>query len=59
MADKNIRVLVWNEFRHEKTDPQAAEIYPKGIHACIADFLGKEEDIEVKTAVLDDPQNGL
>ncbi len=59
MADKKIRVLVWNEYRHEKTDPQVTEVYPEGIHACIRDFLGKEEDIEVRTAVLDDPNNGL
>ena len=59
MADKKIRVLVWNEYRHERTDPQVKEIYPDGIHACIAEFLGKEADIEVRTAVLDDPNNGL
>ena len=59
MADQKIRVLVWNEYRHEKTDPQVTEIYPQGIHACIQEFLGKEEDIEVRTAVLDDPHNGL
>lgn len=55
-----IRVLVWNEFKHEK-DPgcKASEIYPDGIHAAIAGFLGKEEDIEVSTATLDDENCGI
>lgn len=54
-----IRVTVWNEFVHEKTEPRVAEIYPEGIHGCIAAFLGKEEDIEVRTATLDMPEHGL
>lgn len=48
-----IRVLVWNEFQHEKKKEKVAAIYPNGIHQTIADFLGKEEDIVVKTAWLD------
>ncbi len=54
-----INVLVWNEFYHEKHDEKAKEVYPKGIHRQIADFLGKEEDINVTTATLDDPECGL
>lgn len=55
-----IRVLVWNEFMHEKdADNKASEIYPEGIHNCIASFLGKEEDIEVSTATLDDENCGI
>lgn len=53
-----IRVLVWNEYAHEKTDERVAEIYPKGIHNTIADFL-KCDDISVKTATLDDPDCGI
>ena len=55
-----IKVLVWNEFQHEK-DPgcKASEIYPDGIHSTIAEFLGKEEDIEVRTATLDDENCGI
>ena len=53
-----IRVLVWNEFRHEKTKPNVAEIYPNGIHQTIADFL-KCEDISVKTATLDEENCGI
>ncbi len=55
-----IRVLVWNEFMHEKDpDCKASEIYPEGIHKCIADFLEKEEDIEVTTATLEDENCGI
>ena len=55
-----IRVLVWNEFMHEKDeDNKASSIYPDGIHNCIAGFLGKEEDIEVSTATLDDENCGI
>lgn len=54
-----IRVTVWNEFLHEVNQPEVAAIYPDGIHGCIADFLGKEEDITVRTATLSQPQNGL
>ncbi len=54
-----IRVLVWNEFQHEKSDEEVRAIYPNGIHAAIAEFLGKDEEISVKTATLDDPDCGI
>ena len=54
-----IRVTVWNEYVHEKTEPHIAEVYPNGIHAAIADFLGKEDDITVHTATLDDENCGI
>lgn len=54
-----IRVLVWNEFQHEKTSQKVQAIYPEGIHKVIADFLGGEEDITVKTATLDDENCGI
>ena len=56
---RKIRVTVWNEFRHEQKDAKVQKVYPKGIHQAIADFLGKEADIEVRTATLDEPENGL
>lgn len=46
-----IRVTVWNEYLHEVQFPEVAEVYPKGIHGCIADFL-KEAGMDVKTATL-------
>ena len=53
-----MKVLVWNEFIHEKKKPEVAEIYPEGIHGCIVGFL-KSDDIEVRTATLDDEECGL
>ena len=54
-----IRVTVWNEFFHESCQEEIRKIYPNGIHGCIADFLGKEDDIEVRTATLYDEECGL
>lgn len=54
-----IRVTVWNEFRHEVNDEYIKKVYPNGIHAQIAAFLKTEEDIEVRTATLDEPECGL
>ena len=51
-------VTIWNEFRHEKEMPEAAAMYPNGIHACIAEFL-KAPDIEIQLASLDEPGCGL
>ncbi|MFB9324665.1 ThuA domain-containing protein [Paenibacillus aurantiacus] len=56
---KTIRVTVWNEYRHEKTNPQVAEIYPEGIHRAIAGYLSAEGPFEVGTATLDEPEHGL
>ena len=54
-----IRVTVWNEFRHEKSSPKVAAIYPNGMHETIAEFLRKQPDFEVRTATLDEPEHGL
>ena len=44
-----IRVTVWNEFQHERTQEKVKEIYPDGIHTCIAKFLRQEEELSVRT----------
>lgn len=54
-----IRVTVWNEFCHEKTDEKVKEIYPEGIHECIAEFLGKDTELSIRTATFDMPEHGL
>ncbi|MGN0665171.1 MAG: ThuA domain-containing protein [Huintestinicola sp.] len=54
-----IKVTVWNEYLHELNQPEVAEIYPRGIHGCIAGFLGENADITVRTATLSMPDNGL
>ena len=53
-----MKITVWNEFAHEKSDPAVKAIYPDGIHAVIAKFL-REAGYEVRTATLDDPECGL
>ncbi len=55
----NIRVTVWNEFRHEKIHEEVAKVYPDGIHNVIADFLKRYPEIQVRTATLDEPEHGL
>ena len=54
-----IRVLIWNEFRHEKEIDSVRAIYPNGIHAAIGEFLKTEEDIEVRYATLDEENCGI
>ncbi len=55
---KKIRVTIWNEFRHEKRVPRIQEIYPEGLHKAIADGLAAD-DLEIRLAALDDPDQGL
>ncbi len=55
-----INVLVWNEFRHEKCQPEVAKIYPYGIHSAIGKYLStSDEELNVTVASLDDPEQGL
>lgn len=53
-----MNVTVWNEYRHEKENTVVSDIYPKGIHGAIADFL-EEEGFDTKTATLDEAEHGL
>ena len=53
-----MKITVWNEFAHEKTDDVVKAIYPDGIHMCIARTL-EAAGFEVRTATLDDPECGL
>ena len=54
-----IKVTIWNEFRHERSEEAVREIYPDGIHGCIAEFLSCDEDIGVHLATLDESEHGL
>jgi trehalose utilization protein len=54
-----IRVLVWNEFQHEKTDPKVRSLYPEGIHQALAKHLSACDGVTVTTGTLDDPEQGL
>ncbi|HEX4202681.1 MAG TPA: ThuA domain-containing protein [Ktedonobacteraceae bacterium] len=55
---KNVRVTVWNEYRHERSDEQVAAIYPEGIHGTIAAAL-RESGFTTGTATLDELEHGL
>jgi trehalose utilization protein len=61
MATSLIRVTVWNENVHDRTDERVRQIYPHGMHEAIAaalrDHLG--EAAAVRTATLDQPDHGL
>jgi len=54
-----INVTVWNEFRHEREDEEVKAVYPQGIHNCIKDFLSKDEELNIRTATLDEENCGL
>jgi trehalose utilization protein len=53
------RVLVWSEYRHELENPKVAKIYPEGMHETIASALREDPSLEVRTAWLDQPEQGL
>jgi trehalose utilization protein len=53
-----LKITVWNEFRHERSNPAVAAVYPDGIHAALAGPL-REAGHTVRTATLDEPDHGL
>jgi len=55
----SIRVTIWNEFVHERQNPAVAAIYPNGIHGALAEALGVNADFIIRTATLDEPEQGL
>jgi trehalose utilization protein len=56
---KLIRVTIWNEFIHERSHPEVALIYPRGIHGALAEALGARGGLEIRTATLGEPEHGL
>ena len=55
---RSLRITVWNEFRHERSNPEVAAIYPDGIHEALAAPL-RGAGREVRTATLDEAEHGL
>ncbi len=53
------RVTVWNEYRHEKSEAHIRAVYPEGIHGALAAGLREHGLTQVRTATLDEPDNGL
>ena len=43
---KPIRVTVWGENVHERKNPIVANVYPDGMHHCIADGLREDADLD-------------
>ena len=54
-----MNITVWNEFKHEKEDENIAKVYPEGIHGQIKSFLNSENDMDITTATLEEPEHGL
>ncbi|MDQ6419538.1 ThuA domain-containing protein [Paenibacillus sp. LHD-117] len=55
--EQKTRVLVWNEFRHERENEEVRRIYPDGLHKAIGASF--DERFEVSYATLDEPEHGL
>lgn len=55
----DVRVTVWNEYRHERANSTVRAVYPHGIHAAIADGLLARGGVAVRCATLDEPEHGL
>ncbi|MBX3539204.1 MAG: ThuA domain-containing protein [Chelatococcus sp.] len=54
-----MRVTIWNEYRHEKSNPAVAAIYPQGIHGALEAGLSRHDLGVIRTTTLDDPSQGL
>jgi len=54
-----IRVLVWNENKHEQENATVARLYPQGMHGCIAQTLNEQAHITAEVATLQEPEHGL
>jgi trehalose utilization protein len=55
---RSLRITVWNEFRHERSNPQVGRVYPHGIHEALAAPL-RGAGHTVRTATLDEGEHGL
>jgi len=54
-----IRTVVWGENVHEQKNDIVRQLYPKGMHTCIADALNESDGIAATTATLQEPEHGL
>ncbi len=55
----HIRVTVWGENVHERQNPVVAQVYPDGMHACIAQALREDPALRVGTATLQEAEHAL
>ncbi len=57
---RTLRVTVWNENLHEQHQESVKKIYPKGMHAPIAEGIERHlDDADVRIATLEEPEHGL
>jgi len=56
---KEIKVTLWNEYIQERENPQVKKIYPSGLHRVIAEYLNTKTGLDVRTATLNEPEQGL
>lgn len=54
-----IKATVWGENVHDTENAIVADIYPGGMHTCIADGLNACDGISATTATLQEPEHGL
>ena len=54
-----LHVTVWSEGIDAKLEPKAIALYPEDINTYIAGFLGENEEFEVITRNITQPENGL
>ena len=54
-----IRVTVWGENVHERSNPVVQGIYPDGMHNCIAAALNTDPGITATTTTLQEPEHGM
>ncbi|MBF2735014.1 MAG: ThuA domain-containing protein [Betaproteobacteria bacterium AqS2] len=59
MSTSPVKALVWGENFHEQENKLVREVYPDGMHACIAAALAEDPGIEAATATLQEPEHGL
>lgn len=55
----SLRVIIWNEHRHELKNETVRALYPQALHGAIADGLREHGDFDITIATLDEPCNGL
>lgn len=54
-----IRVTVWGENVHEQKHELVRNLYPSGMHRCIADGLAESNEFLTRTVTLQEPEHGL
>lgn len=61
MADRTIRVTLYNEFIHERKDESVRALYPDGMHTVWAQALTKHlgDQVNIRYALLEQEEHGL